>query len=182
MAGRSGVEDHMIVARGRARIAKQLRELVEGSDLHGARSRKLFLHALEGRFRQNASVRPDNPVPVGLRGSGGVDVQSTESLRSRHRGRLSGEAHSEHFVQVRRRIRADQQYLLPAARQSHRGRARQRRLADTAFAREEQNPFRAVQEFRAVHGCSLPATTSGDDRRQIQTTQLHPGKLSEFLP
>ncbi len=83
-----------------------------------------------------------------LRGSLGVDVQRTESLRSRHRGRLAGQTHSEHFVEVRSRIRADQQYLLPAVRQGHRGRARQRRLADAAFAREEQNPRRAVEEFR----------------------------------
>ena len=77
--GRRRVEDDVIEAGGRAGVAEELGELVEGGDLDGAGARELLLDALHRRVGEHAAVRPDHALAVRVRGGLRIDVERGEA-------------------------------------------------------------------------------------------------------
>ena len=148
VSGRGGVENDVIVVR---RAGQQLGELVEGGDLGGAGPRQLLLHAPECGLGQHLAVWAHNALAVGPGGGLRVDVQGPKAGHARDARRLPRQTRAQDFIQVRRGVRAHQQNALASVGELDRRRASQRRLADAAFAREEEDPGGAVQEVRDLH-------------------------------
>ena len=146
VAGRRGVEDDVVVAFSVA--GQQRRELVERGDLGGAGARQLLAHGRPvGVAGAGAHLR-DDPLPIRLGSRVRIDVQHRQAGRARYRCGCVAQLDPQHLVQVRCGIGADQQHLLAGIRQRQRGGRRQRGLADTALAGEEQMPRRSMQEAR----------------------------------
>jgi hypothetical protein len=102
----------MIELGGRLRFAEQLGELIEGGDFDRARAGELLLHAIERRVRQNPAIGLDHPLPIVTSGGLGIDVQRESPRHAGNRRRRGRQLHPEHFVEVRRGIRAHQQDAL----------------------------------------------------------------------
>ena len=144
MTGRRGVEDDVIEVRRRGAVAEQLRELVEGGDLDGARARELLFHAGDGGGRQHVAERSDDALAVGRGRLLGIDVEHREPRNGGHGGRRRGDLDAQHLAEVRGRIGADEQHAPPRVGQGDGGRAGRRGLAHAALAREEQNTRRVL--------------------------------------
>ncbi len=115
---RSRVEDDVIESSGRLGIAKQFGEFIESGDLDRACAGQLLFHAVEGGFGEHSAVRPDHPIAVGLCGRFRIDVQREQSVGAGDRGRRTGQPDAQNLVEIRCRVRADQQHPLALLGQS----------------------------------------------------------------
>ena len=100
VSGGRGVEDHLVVAEGRRRVAEQPGKLIEGGDLHRARAGKLLLHAPYQGLGQLAAIGADQFFPVGRRRPRRVNIQGVESRDIGNPGRGRRQAHAQHFVEI----------------------------------------------------------------------------------
>ena len=108
--GGRGVEDDVVEPGGHLGIGEQCGELVERGDLHGARTRELFLHSAHGAVGEHPSVGADDPLPVCRRRGFGVHVQCRQALYLTHLGGRGADVLTEDLGQVRGRVGADQQH------------------------------------------------------------------------
>ena len=140
------IEHDMIVVRGRFRLAQKAGELIERRNFRGAGAGQLFLDARHHRGRQGAAIGRDHALAVLAGRRLGIDVQGPKGghrFKPQRRGR---QFRAQHFVQIRRRVRADQQHAASSVRQGDRRGTRQGGLADAAFAGEEQKAWRGLNE------------------------------------
>ena len=110
MAGRRGVEDHMVITRRARRIAEQPHERIKRGDLDRARAGQRFLHAGQGAVREQPAVRADHPLAVLARRRLGIDVRRVKTGDPRHRPRPLGKLRAQHLIEIRSRIGGDEQH------------------------------------------------------------------------
>ena len=149
---RCSVENHMVEHRRRTRVTKKPREFVERGDLQRAGAGKLFFHARNRRGWQLCPVRTNHPLAVFGRRFLRVEIHRRQS---RHRGdgsRMMPERCPQHFIEIRGRVRRNEQNLLTRINQPNRRSARQRSFADAPFAGEEQVASGLIEE---LHGTSF---------------------------
>lgn len=100
VAGRGRVENHAVEGRRRVDIAEKPSELIEGRDLKGARTGKLFLHAGDGRIGQDAAIGADHAFSIFLGRDLRIDVESPQCRHTGNGGRMLTELRSQHFIEV----------------------------------------------------------------------------------
>ncbi len=114
MTGGRGIEDDMIIAAGLA--TKQSAEFVECGDFGGAGAGELLSH---GRTFSVARARlhlVQHAASIGFGRDIGIDDHHGKSGCALHRRRLVLECDTQHLIEIRGGIRADQQDRLAAIR------------------------------------------------------------------
>ena len=79
MAGRRGIEDHMIVGARLLGIAQQQSEFIESGDFHGAGAREPLLQKRDFLIRQHAAIGRDGALAVIERSLFGVDIHCLDA-------------------------------------------------------------------------------------------------------
>jgi len=69
-----GIENDMVITCGGPIFPKKQGEFIKGRDLHGTGARELLLHSRDEVAGENVTHRVNNPGPVGLGRSFGIDV------------------------------------------------------------------------------------------------------------
>ncbi len=138
MTGRGGVEDDVVVPLVGGIVGQQGGELVEGSDLRGARARQLFGDRRDFRSGQQVPDGVDDAVAVGVRRLLRVDFQRVESryFGDWCDGVADGDA--EHLGDVRCGVGADQEDAACRGGEGHGGGAGDGGLAHPTLAGKEQ--------------------------------------------
>ena len=147
VSGRCGIEDDVLVVGSQARIHQKRSELIEGRDLGGAGTGKLFLDATHHVIRQQSAHRADNTVPVGLSSCLRIDFQRSEP---RHGGNWRDPVANfdpENLAHIGSRIGAHQQHTVPLRGEFNCRCAGNRRFTDTTLAGEKKKVRRLFEEF-----------------------------------
>ena len=155
MAGGGSIEDDMIEASRRLGVSEQLRELIEGRNLHGACARELFFHAGHCRGRQYPPIRTDHALPVGGGCRFGVDVERGQTRCARDRPWLRSQGGFEDLIQVGGRVCADDQDPFAAFREGQRGGTGERGFPYSTLAGKEENSCDPVEERVDRHARSV---------------------------
>ncbi len=170
MSRRRGVEDHVVVVGGDLRVAKELRELVEGCNLDRASAGELFLDAVHGSFRQQISIWSNNSFAILFRGLLGIDVHSKQTRYGLDCRWMYTERGRQNFVQIGSRVCADQEYAFAFIGESNRSCASDRCFPDATLAREEQVARKRPRQLHFVTP-ALPMPT----RSLARTFTFGPG-------
>ena len=161
VTGGRRVEHDVVEAFDHLRIRQVGRELVEGRDLGGAGTRQLFPRGGQLRFRQLPGQRREDPLPVVHGRLLGVDLDRRQANDPGDRSEPMTDPGGEDLGEVGGRVGTDQQHPLPLVGQVHRGRARDRGLADPALAGEEQELRAVSQELWCAHDDQAPPSRHG---------------------
>jgi hypothetical protein len=146
-AGRR-VEHHVLDLRAVA-PRHEPGKLVERGDLRGARAGELLAHPRQLLRGLLAAVGREHPLAVRLGRRLRIDVHRGQPRNAGDRGGRGPQGDAQHLAQVRRRVGADEQHPAPPIREGNGRRARERGLADSAFAGEEE-VARGLEE--GIHG------------------------------
>ena len=157
MAGWGGVENDVVVDRSQIAPGKEAGKLVERGNLRGARARELLANLGNLFCGLHSLVGLDHAPPVGFRRGIGIDVHRVKVIDLGNRTWFGSEYDTEHFVEVRRRIGADEQHPVPAIGERKRRGARERRFATSALAREKEV---ACGGKKGIHSLLLPPALS----------------------
>ena len=149
VSGRRRIKDDM-VQPGDLTIEKS-DEFIEGRYLDRACAGKLFPNFRLFVRRRRRSHLIQHTGAITFRGIFRVDVHGRKSWNARHWRRSFAQLHIEHFVEVGRRIRADEQDPQSAIGESDSRRAGERRLAHPALPRKEHMRRRGVESAEANH-------------------------------
>ena len=113
MAGGRGVEHHVRVRGRRAVRGQEVGKLIERGYFHGASAGELLLHPGDGIVREYAPKGPDHPLAVCACRRFGVDVDSRQARHAGDRGGVAPDRDTEHLIEIRRGIGADQEDAVP---------------------------------------------------------------------
>jgi hypothetical protein len=149
VAGRGRIE-YDVVEPGHIAL-EQSNELVEGGYFGGAGAGELLAH---GRSLTGGNLWSElfkDSAAITLGSSLGIDIHRRKSGDVWHRGRMIGQDDFEHFVEVRRWIRADQKNTQSTVSEADRRGARERGFSDTALSGKKQKWGRSVQRAEVKH-------------------------------
>jgi len=148
MSGWRGVENDMIKIRRGGGFTQPSGKFIERGNLRRASAGKLFFHAPQDGGGQLPAVRPDHFLTIRRRRQRRIDVQRGEPRHVRNIGGGGSQIDSQHFIQIRGRVGADQQHAPPAVGQHNGRRARQRGLTHAALAGEKKKAGRRFHQAR----------------------------------
>ena len=145
MAGRSGIEDDMVIPVNDAVVGQERGKFIERCDLGRASARELLLDALEYFFRQRAADRANDTLAILRRRVLRVDFEGIEMIHARNGDDPVADLSFEHLTDIGRRVSADQQHALAFVRQRTRGSASERGFPDPALTGKEHKFWQIIE-------------------------------------